>query len=175
MMIDERSSLCFQHAEQERLFHYCTTCGNSPVCLPLEELRSIAGADCRTRLQCAQFIGEILGLVSAAEKGDLDSSMDQTKPIVSEPPIRELRYSWRRQPYRLYYTESLERKPEFVGLSFTKKSIQGTTEEINQAQNGDAQEAQRRFREYRGCQWGHPTGRRACKYCNINQTVSGLV
>ena len=145
-----------------------------PACLPLNELRSIAGLDCRGEIQRAGFIGEILSLVQAAETGDLDSSMEQTKPIVSEPSIRELRYSRRGQPYRLYYTESLERKPEFVGLSFTKKNVQGTPEEIRQAQNRDAREAQRRFREYARCQWGHSTGSRPCAYCNVNQTRFGL-
>lgn len=165
--MDDTRTLCFQHADQPRLFHYCTTAGASPNCYVRNEVRSVISGDFSAPIQRYRAIGDILGLIGMAEQGDLDSK-EQSKPIVSAPPIWELRWLIHGIPYRLYYTGTLNRKPELVGLRFTRKRIGSNTDETNEMQNQDAAIAQERYNSASSYNWGHYTKRKRCEYCYVN-------
>ena len=76
-------------------------------------------------------------------------------------------------PYRLYYSENTE-KPEFIGLSFKRKWINGTLEEIREHQNGDAHEAQERYNGAIDYHWGHKTKSKRCAFC-FGDSVNDLI
>lgn len=176
-------SVCFQLAERPRLFHCCTSAAASarPNCYVKDELKRVAAADFPAAGARYYMLGTILGLIRHAERGDLDAAnpiqgqtSDPVHKIVSQPDIWELRWRIRGNPYRLYYSEDLSKRPDFVGLSFVRKQIDGTPEEIRLRQNQDAAEAQDRYRYAEHFQWGHDTNNKRCKYC-FGDSISDLV
>ena len=172
MMIAD-DAICFQPAELPRLFHYCTTGGTSPSCMVLNEVKGVIASDFHAPVQRCSAVGDVLGLVRKAQQGLLDSTKE-AKAIVSAPPVWELRWSINRKLYRLYFSQRLDRKPEFIGLSFARKRIAATNVETNRLQNIDAKEAQRRFQEFEDRHWGHATQSKPCAYCNDRLRASDL-
>ncbi|WP_169172691.1 type II toxin-antitoxin system RelE/ParE family toxin [Bifidobacterium oedipodis] len=146
-----------------------------------DDIKRVATSDFRANGARYAMLGAVLGLIHHAEQGDLDAtdpipgqSSDPIHKIVSQPDIWELRWKIRGNPYRLYYAEDISEKPEFVGLSFVRKSTNGTSEEIRQWQNQDAAQAQERYRHAQPFQWGHTTKRKRCEYC-FGDSISDLL
>ena len=147
-----QSSLCFQKAELPRIFHCCTSApsANCPNCYVQNEIRTVIASDFPAPGAHFSAIGTILGRIQQAEQGNLDEDdSDPVHKIVSEPDIWEIRWTLRGAPYRLYYAEELNSKPEF-------------------------KIAQERFENASKYHWGHDTDSKRCKFCFNNNPSNWL-
>lgn len=97
--------------------------------------------------------GEILQRLRAASRGELAEPED-LKPVCRDPHLWELRWTWDRQPWRMYHAEPPDLPKYLILLRFHEKATSGDEAAIKRSQNAEMDVASRRYTEGRHWLWG---------------------
>lgn len=156
----ETLSLCLQ-PNGFREFHFCALDETRTV---RDEIVATIAPIARTAMDEAHLIGEVLGRMRTAARGETPSTRDEFEPVRRYPGVLfELKWRFRRRgEYRMYHSEPGS-NPDLVALHFHQKVIESLTDqEIEDAQETAMDLAEDRRKDKKTRRWGHVS---ACRHC----------
>lgn len=159
--------LCFIPSDRTHDFHRYAVNGHDLVSA------EISAALSGTRMGMGEFISRIADIrqtINAASKGILSPHPDTAKPVVTQPDLWELRWTYPGNvQYRMYFAQNPTGLPELVATHFHRKDISGTAEQQRLRQNEAMALGQRRFDSGRAAWWGHR--RTHCRHCDWSRVI----
>src|SRR5690554_5712468 len=113
-----------------------------------------AELDGMPQLEREMKLAQFVTIMKMAARGDLHPDSADIGPIRRNPTLFELRWDFGRALYRLVHAEPAHMPNHLIGLRFHLKSLEGSDQEIRDAQDQEVSLAKVRYLAGRGTNWG---------------------
>ena len=152
-------SLCTQCVDLPRTFHRMSSNG---VTLQREIVDALHETGVPLA-RAASLVGDVLGRMRAAARGELPDDSDEVDPVRAQPALWEIRWHFGGVgEFRMYHAEP-GGVPDMVALRFHRKDTSSDdSKSITRLQNIEIDTAASRYEAGVNFRWGH---RKRCAEC----------